>query len=221
MSRSIVFIVWALLLAGCANEAADRGHLVATNLVTLRREVPAPLGAYSNPLKARRLRQQAISMAEGDMQAVHAEIVGASPGEADVVHRALIGAGIDPTRITEATWLPWLRRRPAIIFTRTVAASADCSGSVDFAFPDDPSPSLMSLAHCTQDHNLAAMVVDPSDLVAPPNLDPADGAYLANGVRTWRAHRNDPGATVSPDVSSPLNTALPPNSGVTPGTGNR
>ncbi|WP_036049711.1 hypothetical protein [Bradyrhizobium sp. Tv2a-2] len=210
MNRSLLFIACALVLAGCANEAADLGRPVPTGLVTLHREVEAPSGSYSN--KARRLRRQAAFIAEGDMQAVRADIVAAPPGEAEVLRHVLIGAGIDPARITVSSFAvlpraPNPRRKPFIIFTRTIAAPTDCRASIDFAFPDDPSPSLMSLAHCLQTRDLAAMLVDPADLVVPPKLGRGDGAYLANGIRAWRTHGSEPGATASPDGNNASSTA--------------
>ena len=140
MRCSFVFMAGALVLAGCADEAAELGSPVPTKFVTLHREVVAPPGPYSNALSARWLRQQAGTIAEGDMQAVHAEIVAARPGDVEALRSALIGAGIDPARITASRRVSKARRAPVIIFTRTVAAIADCSASIEFTFPDDPVP---------------------------------------------------------------------------------
>jgi type IV pilus biogenesis protein CpaD/CtpE len=217
MKRSLLITGMALMLAGCADEAAEFGRPVPANLATSRREVVAPPGpGYS----AGWLRQQAGLIAEGDLQAVHAEIVAAHPREAESLRVALIRAGIDPARITASLWISTSRQRSTIVFTRTVADTGDCRASIDPAFPDDPSRSLMSLGHCLKNNDLANMVVDPADLAAPRKLGRADGAYLASGVRNWRAHGDGSTASASSGASNTTTAADTTGKGSTSGAAN-
>jgi type IV pilus biogenesis protein CpaD/CtpE len=207
MSRSSVFATLAaLLLAGCANEAADLGSPTPISLDTVAREVVVPLYAFRS-VESRNgwLRQEVGAIADGNIQAVRAEIIAREAGEADALRRTLVGLGLDPARITTfGGRTP--RRASVVVLSRTVAGPADCKNSIVRAFPDDPLPSLMSLASCTQTNDLAAMLVDPADLVAPPALRPADGAYLVDGMRAWRTDRqgslSGSGTTGSADAGS-------------------
>jgi type IV pilus biogenesis protein CpaD/CtpE len=209
MKRVVLFTAAAVMLAGCADEAAEFGRPVPVHLRTLRREVAAPPASGSN---AAWLRRQAGVIAAGDLQAVHAEIVAASQPQAESLRGALIQAGIDPVRITASARISPSRRRAAIVFTRTVADTGDCRASIGFAFPDDPSRSVMSLGHCLKTNDLANMVVDPADLVAPPNLGRGDGANLANAVRSWRTPQNGSSAPASAASTS---TTAPSSSSTT------
>jgi type IV pilus biogenesis protein CpaD/CtpE len=200
MKRFFLIVAVPLLVAGCADEAAQIDRSTGVQLVTVRREVVVPVGLASN---ANWLLRQAGFMAETDLRAVRAEIVTERPREAEVLRRTLIKSGIDPTRITTLSSGTGTSRRPVIVFTRTIAETQDCRASVHFAFPDDPSQSLMSLAHCLQDNDLANTVVDPADLIAPPRLENGDGAYLAGGVRAWRQGAAGATTSSSSSVSSP------------------
>lgn len=175
----------ALLLGGCVNEAADLGRVPASGLIITRRDVPLTAGASRSALQ--RLSRGVAAVAGGEVGAVRATIVAVPARRQDGVRRALVRLGVDPARITAAE-IP-LHQPPAVILTRTAFLPADCRAAATLAYPDDPLPSLMSLAHCHQANDLGAMVVDPADLVAPPALQHADGSFLADGVETWRANR--------------------------------
>ncbi len=216
MKRSLAFAVCGMLLAaGCTDEAADLGTPPGIHLSTLGREIVVPLDGRSTALTQRRLRKEVAVVAQGDLNAVSARIFATSAGEADGLRRALIGLGIDPARIVEASRAP-PRRAHEVLLSRTAGQTTDCAAAITPAYPDDPLPSLMSLAHCTQTNNLAGMLANPADLVAPPPLGPGDGAYLTNGVRSWRANRGtglptvdtSSGAESSPGGSpSPVNNS--------------
>jgi type IV pilus biogenesis protein CpaD/CtpE len=206
MKRFFLIVAVPLLVAGCADEAAQIDRATGVQLVTVRREVVVPVGLASN---ANWLLRQAGFMAEADLRAVRAKIVTERPREAEVLRSTLIKSGIDPTRITTLTSGTGTRRRAVIVFTRTIAETQDCRASVRFAFPDDPSHSLMSLAHCLRDNDLANTVVDPADLVASPRLENGDGAYLASGVRAWRQGGAGAPTSSSSNTSSSSSASSP------------
>ena len=189
MMRTVVLMAcMGAQLGGCADEAANFGRPPPVALTTFNREVSISFKA--SRFSERSLRRNVDVIAQGDLQSVRARIVAASFVQIKDARQALIGIGIDPARITESTALR--ARNVTIFLSRTVAATNDCAAAAALAFPDDPSPSLLSLSYCTQNNNLAAMVVDPADLAAPPAPGHADGAYLANGVRSWRENRRTP-----------------------------
>jgi len=181
----------ALLSSGCTNEAADLGTPSPVALATNAREIVVPLSASRAPKERNRQLEQSVdAIANGDRQAVRARIMATSGGEAEALRGTLIALGLDPARITVAAGRK-PRRSPVVVLARTASRPADCRAAVTLAYPNDPLPSLMSLAHCQQADDLAGMLVDPADLLAPPSLAHADGAYLTDGVRSWRASRVD------------------------------
>jgi type IV pilus biogenesis protein CpaD/CtpE len=181
----VAAMIGILALAGCASNAADPGPSVSTTIV--HRQVEAPLSA-AYAFTARSLREAAGSIAQGDMQAVHANIAATSPEQGEALRRMLIAAGVDPTRIT-LTRVARGPRRPVVTFTRVALAPSDCQAAMAPSLTNDPAPSMMNAARCRQEHALAAMVVDPADLVAPPPLGSADGATVAADVRTLRGDK--------------------------------
>jgi type IV pilus biogenesis protein CpaD/CtpE len=217
MMRTVVLMAcMGVQLGGCADEAANFGRSPPIALTTFNREVSISFKA--SRFSERSLRRNVDVLAQGDLQSVRARIVAASFAQIKDARQALIGMGIDPARITESTALR--ARNVTIFLSRTVAVTNDCAAAAALAFPDDPSPSLLSLSYCTQNNNLAAMIVDPADLVAPPALGHADGAYLANGVRSWRDNRRTPlpSVTTSAGVDPSGGGAVVPNSSLAPTT---
>ncbi|WP_131115272.1 CpaD family pilus assembly lipoprotein [Lichenihabitans psoromatis] len=203
MRASIAAFSLSALLAGCTNEAADLGRSPPVLLASVNRElVFAPHQPNGRLAWRARLKHDIAVVSDGERQAVRAHIVASSAREAETLRRALVGNGIDPSRIT-ATAPPPPAREASVLLTRAVAGTPDCADAITPAFGGDPLPSLMSLATCTQSSNLAAMLVDPADLVAPPRLAPSDGAYLAAGVTSWRANRRTGEPSVDTTGASP------------------
>jgi type IV pilus biogenesis protein CpaD/CtpE len=192
----------AILLGGCADGASNFGAPPPVALTTRELTVAFNASRSSNL----RLRRSIDGLAQGNRQAVRARIVTTSAPQARNARQALIGLGLDPTRIIETAGAS--RAAGTTVFlSRTTAMTSDCAAAIVPAFPDDPGPSLLSLSRCTQRNNLAAMVVDPADLVAPRPLGPSDGAYLANGVRSWRGNRRTPLPSVSTGSPNDLGSA--------------
>jgi type IV pilus biogenesis protein CpaD/CtpE len=215
MIRTVVIMAcMGVQLGGCADGATNFGRPPPIALTTFNRSVSFKASRFSE----RNLRHNVDVLAEGNLQSVRARIVAASFAQTEASRQALIGMGIDPARITEST-APSLRAPSVtIVLSRTVAVTNDCGAAVALAFPNDPTPSLLSLSYCTQNNNLAAMVVDPADLVAPPPLGHADGAYLANGVRSWRENRRTPLRAVNTSAGVDPSGAAAPSTSPAPMT---
>ena len=205
MGRILSAAAAAMLLSACVNEAADLGHVPAAGLVTVSRQVV--LGPRPSRAPSAALGRSVASVAEGDLGAVRARIVAAPPRRAEEVRRTLVRLGVDPSRITLTAALAG---PSAVILTRSAFAPPDCRAAVGPAEEGDPLPSLMSLAHCHQRNDLAAMMADPADLVAPPSLAHADGAYLTDGLQSWRAERQAPySAQGTTGTGEPVSSAPP------------
>jgi type IV pilus biogenesis protein CpaD/CtpE len=192
----------AIVLGGCADGAADFGTRPPLALVTARQESTVPLGA-SGPSK-RRLLHDIDSIAQGNLQAVRAHIVAPSNVQMKEARETLVGIGLDPAHITASISSSRPTSTTTVVLFRTTTRPNNCAAAIALAFPDDPTYSLLNLSHCVQDNNLAAMVVDPADLVAPSRLGPTDGAYLAGGVQSWRGSRR----TQLPAASGGLNSSV-------------
>lgn len=189
MNPRLVAVLAALGLSGCFNEAANLGAPPPVLLDTTRFVVAVPRGGV--PSRAR-LRDGILAIGEGQAQAVRADIHLRGGRESEVARRTLVGLGLDPARITVEPLRPGAGVPPAVVLSRTAAGTRPCADAIEPGTYGDPAPSLMSLAHCQQTNNLAQMLVDPKDLAAPPRLADQDGAYLADGVRAWRANRATP-----------------------------
>lgn len=178
--------VAALFLSGCISESADVGHPPPVVLETPRSPLALPASASRSAEARAAVRRAIVEIGDGDIQAVRVRIYARSPRDGDGIRRMLVGLGADPARLTLEPG-----RSPAnrLILTRAIAETAPCANAISPADPDDPLPSLMSLARCTQDNNLSHMLVDPGDLVAPPPLSAEDGEFLVDGVRSWRKNR--------------------------------
>ena len=180
------------LLAGCSNEAADLGHVPPVRLESVQRQVAVPLrgGTRTNASGRIGLRRAVDELAAGDLQAVRARIDAGSVIDAEAVRRELVGLGLDPARITAGHDASLTRLPPIVTLGRTIQRTADCKTAIGPALAGDPSPSFLAIARCNQANNLAAMLVDPADLFAPPALARTDGAYLVDGIQSWRTSRN-------------------------------
>lgn len=173
--RLFFFLCLSLLAAGC-DESVDIGHPPPVLVQTNRRALSVRGASRA------RLEQAIDSLAYGDRSAVRAVVVARSVGDAEATRRTLIRLGLDPVQVVNST-----RRGPSeIVLTLAVALTAPCASAVEPTSFGDVGQSMRSLADCQQTNNLAQMVADPADLVAPRQLGPGDGAYLTEGVRAWR-----------------------------------
>lgn len=224
----------ALSAASCVDVAAERGRPQPVALSIARRELVVALqdDPRLQPAARARLRDIVTGLGGAQPLAVRARIRAATSGDADAVRRALLGLGVDPARIVieHAANAPMLR--PTVMLTRTFATVTDCDAAIAPAFHGDVSPSLDSLGRCIQQNNLAAMLVDPADLVDPPALAPADAPFLVDGLNARLVQRESalPGAVLQSDpaasggsygggASAGGNTALTPADAGPPAAG--
>lgn len=92
----------------------------------------------------------------------------------------LIEQGIDPSRIRVRN-----RADDVVVVTRTDASVASCDTAMQPPGIDGVDNSITSLGTCVQATNLANMVDDPHDLLAPPRLEPADGPASLRAVQKF------------------------------------
>ena len=171
-------------LTGCVDEAAELGRPPPVQLTLAGRDIAVALGgdAQLQP-GARDDLRQAVSDLGGSLPlAVRARIRAASDGEAEAVRAALLGFGVDPAHIATAQTPAAGRLLPMVRLTRTFATTRSCDAAIPPARFGDMAPSLDSLQRCVEQNSLAAMLVDPADLVDPPALGPAEAARI--GLQT-------------------------------------
>jgi type IV pilus biogenesis protein CpaD/CtpE len=199
MRQPFLAALCAIALAGCTSESADLGTPPPVSLATSSAVVAVSFqSGRTSAASQGRLRQAVYTVAGGELQAVRAQVRPDTAGNGETIRRFLVGVGLDPARLDVEPPSPGRPRSSEVVLTRKRAVTPPCAAAIQFAYPDDPAPSLMSLARCNQANNLANMLVDPADLVAPPALAQQDGAYLAAGVQSWRAGRSGPLPAESP-----------------------
>lgn len=208
----------AAAVSGCVNEAAELGRPPPVALSLARRDVLVALhdDPRLRPDARAQLGDAVASLGGPHPLAVRARIRAATAGDAEAVERALLGLGVDPARIVVERSVAVARLLPLVMLTRTFAATTDCAEAVTPAFHGDVLPSLDSLGRCNQQNNLAAMLVDPADLVAPPALAAADAAYQLDGLNARLVHRESGLPGVSTQSEPALGGAAP---GVVPAVG--
>lgn len=178
-------VLSALLLTCCADPAIDRGR--SPPVVLSRAAVVVPLnGPPHGPAFASAIRLLGGPRASN---AIRAQIGVSDRRQFDATRAELLGAGLDPARISV---LP--RPDGLVLFTRTYASVADCSSAITPGPLGDVSQSLQSIGECEQARTLAASLVDPADLVAPPAPGLADGSKAAGAVLRWQNAATRPAA---------------------------
>ena len=190
-------------LAGCVDEAADLGQPPPVQLVTARRDLVVALhdDPQLQPAARNQLRKTVAELGGAQPGAVRARILAASAGDADAVRRALLGFGVDPAHIVAERVQDVRRLRPHVQLSRSFATEADCNAAITPARNGDIAPSLDGLQRCIEQNSLAAMLVDPADLVDPPDLAPADAAFQVGALnaRLRQAQTSLPSAGSTPD----------------------
>ncbi|MDO8353491.1 MAG: CpaD family pilus assembly lipoprotein [Aestuariivirga sp.] len=124
---------------------------------------------------------------------------GASGKVARQVYQVLVQSGISPGMISQKTYPGRAKGPVQITYIRSVAVTKECGDwSSDMA--DTSSNEPYANNGCSTQNNIAAMVVNPNDLVVPRQMTPALAATRTPGVT--------PTMTL-PTASSSVTTALP------------
>jgi pilus assembly protein CpaD len=124
---------------------------------------------------------------------------GASGKVARQVYQLLVQSGISPGMISQKTYPGPAKAPVQITYVRSVAVTKECGDwSSDMA--DTSRNEVYSNYGCSTQNNIAAMVVNPNDLVVPRQMTPALAATRTPGVT--------PTMTL-PTGSSSVTTALP------------
>lgn len=215
-ARLLPALAAAALLAACGTpEPSDERYVplaayerypIAVSSGTMRLEVPARAHALSaaRENEIRLFAQQYVSSGEGPVTIDRPS--GGGPAAAAVaadITQAFIEAGVSERRIVHRS-----RRAPAsapvvLSFRRYVANTAECgdwSQSMTETYKNGPTPNL----GCASQHNLAAMVANPRDLITPRASEPADAARrdvvlqrYREGVPTATSRGDQDSGTVS------------------------
>ena len=165
-------------LAGCNDPASQRGTPPPIEIGQVRAVVPL----YRQGA-ARTLRYQVATLAaDGAVNGLDAAIETLSRPQADATRALLIQMGVDPAHIRILN-----QASDVAVLTRNVAAVASCSTALQSPGLRGVNDSITSLGRCVQSTNLAGMIDHPSDLMAPPRLEPADGGVSALAVDRWKA----------------------------------
>lgn len=124
---------------------------------------------------------------------------GASGKVARQVYQVLVQSGISPGMISQRTYPGSAKGPVQLTYIRSIAVTKECGDwSSDMA--DTSSNEPYSNFGCSTQNNIAAMVVNPNDLVVPRPMTPALAATRTPGVT--------PTMTM-PSGSSSVATALP------------
>ncbi len=122
------------------------------------------------------------------------------------IRQALNNAGVPWSSIHGATYRTGNADNEIILsFTRYVATASPCgvwSGMRAREYRNLRTPNM----GCATMNNLAAMVADPHDLVAPSDEDPRDGQAVARAVELYRA-----GEVTASAIDSTINAATAGN----------
>lgn len=113
------------------------------------------------------------------------EIAAAETGRA--IHYALVRAGVPRHNIQVAPYQVGDHSRPAplrLSYLRVKAVSPEC-GIWPEKSPNSVDNTQYANFGCASQQNLAAMVVNPADLVRPRTMTPADGARRADVIQKY------------------------------------
>ncbi len=175
-------LIAALLLSACANDPA---RVENASLPTERFPiaVEAQMATFRLPLDQRgdlndsaelSLRQIASDYLQNGSGSLTVAVSGNSAVAAARVTDRLVALGVERNRIMIASDnAPPAAAEARVSFVRYHAEPAPCgdfSESLAITWQNKPSPNF----GCATQHNLAVMVADPHDLVAPKNLEAGD-----------------------------------------------
>jgi pilus assembly protein CpaD len=208
---AILLIAMSSALAACSNGelALDDTYVPATHYERYPIEVtrgPVRMEVSSRHGKLQSSQINAISgfsrsagSASSRITILRPSAGGASGKVARQVYQVLVQSGISPGMISQKTYPGPAKGPVQLTYIRSVAVTKECGDwSRDLA--DTSSNEVYANYGCATQNNIAAMVVNPNDLVVPRQMTPALAATRTPGVT--------PTMTL-PTASSSVTTALP------------
>ncbi len=173
----------ALLLSACANDPSlvENAALpterfpIAVEAQMANFRLPLDARGELNPLDQSELQQIANDYLQNGSGSLMLAVSGNNPGVAARVADRLAAFGVERNRIIVASdnGGPAAGLEARVSFVRYHADPPVCgnwSESIAITWQNKPSPNF----GCATQHNLAVMVADPHDLVAPKTLEPGD-----------------------------------------------
>lgn len=208
---AILLVAMSSALAACSNGelALDDTYVPAAHYerfpieVTtgpVRMEVSSRLGTLqSSQINAISGFSRSASSGSSRITILRPSAGGASGKVARQVYQVLVQSGISPGMISQKTYPGPAKGPVQLTYVRSVAVTKECGDwSSDMANTSSNEP--YSNFGCSAQNNIAAMVVNPNDLVVPRQMTPALAATRTPGVT--------PTMTM-PTGSSSVTTALP------------
>jgi pilus assembly protein CpaD len=208
---AILFVAMSSALAACSNGelALDDTYVPLTHYerfpieVTtgpVRMEVSSRRGTLqSSQINAISGFSRSAGSGSSRITILRPSAGGASGKVARQVYQVLVQSGISPSMISQKTYPGSAKGPVQLTYIRSIAVTKECGDwSSDMA--DTSSNEPYSNFGCATQNNIAAMVVNPNDLVVPRPMTPALAATRTPGVT--------PTMTM-PSGSSSVATALP------------
>jgi pilus assembly protein CpaD len=94
--------------------------------------------------------------------------------------------GVPASRIVESTYSAGSNSPVVVSFVSTVAVTEECGSWNNLAYQPDNAP--FDNFGCAHQHNIAAMVANPQDLVVPQPMTPPDAGKLSKAMDKYRGY---------------------------------
>lgn len=112
----------------------------------------------------------------------------ASAVQAGQIKQTLVEAGISPAQLSAANYVPGQSATGDLILSYTHYVATPSACGLWNGLQDRDSRNLRSPNFgCSTQNNLAAMIADPRDLIAPPDMTDPDSEFRILGVEKYRA----------------------------------
>jgi pilus assembly protein CpaD len=208
---AILLIAMSSALAACSNGelALDDTYVPATHYerfpieVTsgpVRMEISSRHGTLqSSQINAISGFSRSASSGSSRITILRPSAGGASGKVARQAYQVLVQSGISPGMISQKTYPGPAKGPVQLTYIRSVAVTKEC-GDWSSDLTDTSSNEVYANYGCATQNNIAAMAVNPNDLVVPRQMTPALAATRTPGVT--------PTMTL-PTASSSVTTALP------------
>ncbi len=117
---------------------------------------------------------------------------GKSSAVAAQAKQILIQQGVSPKKIVETTYSGGSSSPVVVTFVRSVAVTKECGAWNNLAYQPNNEP--YDNFGCAHQHNIAAMVANPNDLVAPQAMTPPEPGMSSLAIDDYRGYASAAGA---------------------------